>query len=126
MTLADIRNPYIGVCLAAQKIIGTTDTKDIVRAVVSATGVSEEQIKERNRKYQVVAARHLCWLLIKEHGIKMSLATIGKMFGDYDHTSVLNGIEVMKHRIKNEYNIELLYKRCKMNLKLVRPTEINS
>jgi len=50
----------------------------------------------RSRKREVVQARQVAMYFIKE-STKLSLASIAKEFGDYDHCSVLHAIKTVNN-----------------------------
>ena len=118
MTIAGIHNPYIGTYFASLKIIGIPELKDIVRVVSDVTKVTEEQMKEKNRKPQIVFARQMCWKLIKEYDVDISLTDIGKAFGGKDHTTVIYGVEAMSNRIDREDDTRMTYEQIKKQLRI--------
>ena len=54
----------------------------------------------RRRTKTIVDVRHLCWAIARVMCPHMSLPMIGKASNNFDHTSVLHGIEKAKDRAK--------------------------
>ena len=119
MTLAQIHNPFIGVAIAYLKRHDTPNIEEITECVCLMSGVPLWQIFERrNRCANVIIARHLSWKIIRETNPSLSLKQIGIIFNGFDHTTVLNGLNVMEDRLKYEPDIKTLYDRVKRKLRV--------
>ena len=118
MILADIKNPYIGVALASTKIISTPDVREVICAVSLVTKVEEEEMKQKNRSPRIVFARFMCWRLLREYSPKISLKELGRMFGDFDHTTAMHGIKTTQDRIDVEDEVREIYYEIKRKIKL--------
>ncbi len=65
----------------------------ILEAVCEVCNTSMDELKRRNRKRELVMARHfICYFLRKETGL--SLKSIGNLFG-HDHTTVIHGVNTI-------------------------------
>jgi chromosomal replication initiator protein len=65
----------------------------ILDAVCEVCNTSMAVLKKRNRKRELVMARHfICYFLRKETGL--SLKSIGNLFG-HDHTTVIHGVNTI-------------------------------
>jgi len=83
--------------------------KEALKAVCWAAGISEDSLKSRDRKDEIVIARDI---LFKYHrNKKLSLSSIGKKF-NRDHATVLNGIRRIENDIKTQYppTMDILYR----------------
>jgi len=76
-------------------------TKDIIRAVIKETGVSLKNIKQDNRKKQVVLARHLIMYLLKIN-TDMPYDDIAHLLGKKDHTTVMHGVQKIINNIPKD------------------------
>ncbi len=65
---------------------------DIVAAVCRRMGVQPGDVRGRSRNRDVSYARHLTMYLLREDGRK-SVAEIGRMLGNRDHSTVIAGIQ---------------------------------
>jgi chromosomal replication initiator protein len=62
--------------------------------VYSQTDVSVDLIKEKTRKSEIVIVRFIMMYLMKKYTI-MSLKSIGEYFSGRDHSTVINGLDVV-------------------------------
>lgn len=106
-------NPYVipglkGVKVPAKYFAMSYKIKseDIIDAVCETYCVSNEDIKGKSRKRDVVEARHvISWVLVKKMG--MTLSEVGRTFlGGRDHTTVISSI----NRYSNLYDTEEAFK----------------
>jgi hypothetical protein len=70
----------------------------IVDQVAAKHNVSATDVRSARRTHAVVVARHECFYRLK-HETTMSLPQIGRLMGNKDHTTVLNGIHRHEARI---------------------------
>ncbi|MFD2922031.1 helix-turn-helix domain-containing protein [Terrimonas rubra] len=73
---------------------GITKT-DVEKAICETFNLSIEQILERSRKRSVVDARQV-WQAILYKCLRMTASSVGEVTGGYDHTTVLNSVQVVK------------------------------
>lgn len=79
------------------QMITKTDKLFISRlemVVYSQTDVSVDLIKEKTRKSEIVIVRFIMMYLMKKYTI-MSLKSIGEYFSGRDHSTVINGLDVV-------------------------------
>ena len=74
--------------------------KDIVSYISLIKQLSISQLKEKNRKREIVYARQLCMFFIKEK-TSMYLTGIGKLFGK-DHTTVIHAVQTIKDLVYSD------------------------
>ena len=90
----------------------------IIKCVAEEFGISEEMIKGKRRKKEIVTARQVAMYLAREL-INMPLKEIGMNFGGKDHTTVLHAIEKIKrtmdHDIKLRKRVEKLMEKLEMH-----------
>lgn len=79
--------------------------EDIVKLVSEITGISNEDIFSKVRKWEVVRARFLIYHIADLEGYKKMW--IGKFFG-YDHSSIIHGIQKVRDEIKIYNNVRLI------------------
>lgn len=77
---------------------------DIIAAVIRRTGVSRVQIRGQGRLAHVVWARHWCFYLIRTR-TRRSLPEIGRLMGDFDHTTVLHGVRKIAGLLTRDFNV---------------------
>lgn len=84
----------------------------IIKRVCEQYKITEEQIKRRCQDRWIIDPRHTAMYIIKKKHPTITLKTIGLMFGNYDHATVLcairsmtNSIEVYDERGKKCLNI---------------------
>ncbi|HYM14830.1 MAG TPA: chromosomal replication initiator protein DnaA [Dehalococcoidia bacterium] len=65
---------------------------DVVAAVCRRTGAQPADLRGKSRGRDVAYARHLAMFVLKEDGRK-TVAEIGRLFGNRDHSTVLAGIQ---------------------------------
>lgn len=70
----------------------------IMAAVARFYGVSVNDLKSDRRTANVVRPRHVAMHLVK-HLTGKSLPTIGRLFGDRDHTTVLHAVRRIEARL---------------------------
>lgn len=67
-------------------------------------GIQHTDLKKQRRAHEIVRPRQIAMYLCREHTAK-SLPEIGRMFGGYDHTTVLSNCRVTEKRIKSDWEI---------------------
>ncbi len=75
---------------------------EIIAACVKVTSVSEELLYQHCRKNRIVLCRQLAWKIIKNNYPLMSLNDLARVFGDFDHTTVIHSVNTINNRIKYE------------------------
>lgn len=69
----------------------------VIAIVSRETGVRRSDLESRRRFKRIAHARQLAFWLMRE-GTKHSLPVIGRIAGDYDHTTVLHGCSQVERR----------------------------
>ena len=64
--------------------------------------VDLQDIQDKNRRKSVVRARQITIILFNKHYEKLSLKSIGRLFGGMDHTSVLHNRERARNYIEKD------------------------
>lgn len=84
--------------------------KDIVDIVSSYTGIKFETMCQINRKREIVLARYYTYYFAKEY-TKMTLKGIGTIYGLYDHTTVIHGINKIKDLLDVDKKVQRDFNR---------------
>ena len=74
---------------------------DIIRIVSTHYDVTEQQIKGRLRKREIVLPRQVIMYLADKH-IRMPASRIGRCVGGRDHSTVLHSLHLIADKIKND------------------------
>ncbi len=96
------------------------DYNDIIRRVSDMNKVTVEDIKSKSRKREIVEARNISIIIIKDNFPRMSQKTLGKIFGR-DHSTVSSSIE--KHNDWIEFDLDYRY-RFEMSKKEVEKMKV--
>ena len=72
--------------------------QQVIHIICREFDVTPQLLFGRRRTKALVDTRHLCWAIARVMCPHMSLPMIGKASNDFDHTSVLHGIEKAKDR----------------------------
>lgn len=89
MAIPGIRGNYM------TKLSVTDKERLIMETVCKYFGVTEDWLKEKNRKRERTEARQICCYLLKKY-TSLSLSYIGGKFGQ-DHTTAINAIKTVKN-----------------------------
>lgn len=93
------------------RIVSDIAVHEVLRIVSEETGISEEDIISPCKRQEIVDARYIYFAALK-HKFNLSLEKIGKMVGNRDHTTVINGLR----RFEDRYKYEASYKRRANNV----------
>ena len=93
-------SPYIIPGIVLSKSSHTKE--NILEAVCNYYGVSKKDICSRSRKREYTVPRHIFFYLVRQC-TKEKLISIGKYTGNRDHTTVMNGAEVVASLLKVGY-----------------------
>lgn len=64
---------------------------DVIDIVAAELQIAPSMMFARRRDLPIVTARHLAWALAREKCVHLSLPIIGRVSGDFDHSTVLHG-----------------------------------
>ena len=108
----------------AQKVIegilGKEEAKKTSLNLVVSTVSKEYRIKEENlfgksRQMEIVLARHVAMFLCREL-TSSSLISIGKYFGNRDHSTVIHACKMIENKIKEDEGLNNIINNLKSNL----------
>lgn len=74
---------------------------DIIRVICTHYDVTEQQIKGRTRKREIVLPRQVIMYLADKH-IRMPAARIGRCIGNRDHSTVIHSLNLITEKIKKD------------------------
>lgn len=77
---------------------------DVQKAACHHFGISLQDLRKVRRLHAVVRPRQIAMYLCRELTVR-SLPEIGRMFGGYDHTTVLHAGRVIEKLIKSDWRI---------------------
>ncbi len=98
--------------------IKVTVTIDSINKVVAKhLGISEDKLRDRIRKKEIVFARMIAIYLAKEL-TKNTLKSIGLHFGGRDHTTVIHAIETITENLKKDAKLKQLIDTLRNEIEL--------
>jgi chromosomal replication initiator protein len=77
---------------------------DVIDAVTRYYNVSEQDLRGRQRKRDIVLPRHVAMYILRAES-DASLVDIGRSLGNRDHTTVLHGIEKIEHELEHDVQL---------------------
>ncbi len=90
---------------------------ELQKNVCKALGISLEQLKERNRKREIVIARHICFYIARENNLG-SLKFLAINLNGCDHSTVIHGIGLVQDLLDaKDMHFLNYYNLCKHLLK---------
>jgi|SRR5215217_1191263 len=89
----------------------------ILEAVSEYLGVEVEDVQGQSRNAELVIARHISMYLIKKHSM-MSLKSIGSLFGDRDHATVIHACKTVKNRAETDKRYRKRLDMCRNHVLL--------
>ncbi len=87
----------------------------IVDAVCSATHISREEIRGKQRDRRVVVPRQIAMYLLRE-STELSLSEVGGLFGGRDHSTVLHSCEKISGEMDHNNHVRNLVRTVKEQL----------
>ena len=123
LALASLTKNEITIELA-QKVIEGVLGKEIakktsLKMVLASTGkeynVSEKKLLGKGRQMEIVIARHVAMYLCREL-TNSSLISIGKHFGNRDHSTVIHACKTIENKMKTDESLTTRIKNLKANL----------
>ncbi|HOJ37520.1 MAG TPA: chromosomal replication initiator protein DnaA [Ignavibacteriales bacterium] len=98
--------------------VKVTITIDSINKVVAKhLGVSEDKLRDKTRKKEIVQARMIAIYLAKEL-TKNTLKSIGLHFGGRDHTTVMHAIDTIAENIKKDFKLKQLIDTIRNEIEL--------
>lgn len=96
----------------------TITVEDIQRAVAEVFDVSEDQMRGKTRKQEVVIARQTAMYLVKEM-TKLPLKAIGSYFGGRDHSTVIYACQVIDDMLSKSPHFRDLYDKARKKIDMI-------
>ena len=104
--------PFEDVDVLPELSPGKITSLDILKVVAHVTGISIPEIRSSRRQKELVRARFLACILIKEL-TTLSYPAAGRAMGGRDHTSILNAVITGTKRMKEDHTFMADYLRIK-------------
>ena len=101
--------------LMGEMVVKKTTLKQVARIVGEHLQISENKLYSKSRVMDVVSARHLAMFLCREI-TKSSLNTIGKHFGNRDHSTVIHACKTIEDRLKIDQHLKKIIGQLKDKL----------
>lgn len=87
---------------------------DIIRLVCADYMVELEQLQRHTRRRKIVLPRQVCMYMVRWHfKASESLKSIGQLFGNLDHTTVIHSIKTVENLIDTEPEFKARIERIK-------------
>jgi len=122
---ASLNNREITVDLAKEVVRSLAVTRkavvtieDIQKIVSTFFDVTEESLRGKTRKQEIVIARQTAMYLTKEL-TQLPLKTIGSHFGGRDHSTVIYACQVISDSLANDGNFRDKYDRIKKKIQMI-------
>lgn len=92
--------------------------EDIQKIVSDVFDVTEDQLRAKTRKQEIVIARQTAMYLTKEL-TQLPLKTIGSHFGGRDHSTVIYACQIVADLLSNDDHFREKYERIKKRIELI-------
>jgi chromosomal replication initiator protein len=92
--------------------------QDIQKAVANFFDVSEESLRAKTRKQEIVLARQTAMYLTKEL-TRLPLKTVGSHFGGRDHSTVIYACQVITDLLANDERFRQKYDTIKKKIEMI-------
>jgi chromosomal replication initiator protein len=122
---ASLNNRDVTIDLAKEVIRSLAVTRksavtveDIQKIVADVFDVSEELLRAKTRKQEIVIARQTAMYLTKEL-TQLPLKTIGSHFGGRDHSTVIYACQIISETLANDKRFREKYDRIKQKIEQI-------
>lgn len=122
---ASLNNREISVDLAKEVVRSlavsrktAVTVEDIQKIVADVFDVTEEQLRGKTRKAEIVIARQTAMYLTKEM-TQLPLKTIGSQFGGRDHSTVIYACQIISDQLANNDRFREKYDRIKKKIEMI-------
>ena len=122
---ASLNNREISVDLAKEVVRSlavsrktAVTVEDIQKIVAAVFDVTEEQLRGKTRKQEIVIARQTAMYLTKEL-TQLPLKTIGSHFGGRDHSTVIYACQIIGDLLSNDDRFREKYDRIKKKIEMI-------
>lgn len=95
--------------------------KNVQRMVAQEFGISVFELLSRQRKLEFIIPRHVA-IYISRQLTDLSLPRIGKRFGGFDHTTILNAVRRISHLRKVDFEIDAMINKIIANFNVDSPS----
>lgn len=89
--------------------------EQIIIAVCDYFKITEERLKERLRKRELVLARQIAMYMMCKFCYKISLKSIGNHFG-FDHTTVVHSRDTLQDLLDTDKELTIIYQIIKSKI----------
>ncbi len=122
---ASLNNREISVDLAKEVVRSLAVSRktaitveDIQKIVADVFDVTEDQLRGKTRKAEIVIARQTAMYLTKEM-TQLPLKTIGSHFGGRDHSTVIYACQIIAEELGNDTRFREKYERIKKKIEMI-------
>jgi len=112
----DLAKEVVRSLAVSRKAVVTVE--DIQKIVADIFDVSEEALRGKTRKQEIVIARQTAMYLTKEL-TQLPLKTIGSHFGGRDHSTVIYSCQIIAETLANDNRFREKYERIKKKIELI-------
>jgi chromosomal replication initiator protein len=92
--------------------------EDIQKIVADVFDVTEEQLRGKTRKQEIVIARQTAMFITKEM-TQLPLKTIGSHFGGRDHSTVIYACQIIGQQLANDDRFRQKYEGIKKKIEMI-------
>ena len=101
--------------ILGKEIAKKTSLKMVLASTAKEYNVSEKKLLAKGRQMEIVIARHVAMYLCREL-TNSSLISIGKHFGNRDHSTVIHACKTIENKMKTDESLTTRIKNLKANL----------
>ena len=101
--------------ILGKEIAKKTSLKMVLASIGKEYNVSEKKLLGKGRQMEIVIARHVAMYLCREL-TNSSLISIGKHFGNRDHSTVIHACKTIENKMKTDESLIARIKNLKANL----------
>ena len=101
--------------ILGKEVAKKTSLKMVLAAIGKEYDVSEKNLLGKGRQVEFVIARHAAMYLCREL-TNSSLISIGKHFGNRDHSTVIHACKAIENKMKSDESLAARIKNLKANL----------
>ena len=123
LALASLTKKDITIELAQKVIEGILGADAVKKTTLTLVAVyvakkysiNEKKLAGKSRKMEIVLARHVAMFLCREI-TSSSLISIGKFFGNRDHSTVIHACKTIEEKMQSDPGLESVIKNLKSNI----------
>lgn len=100
------------------------DNSLIIQRVCEFFHIKERDIKGKKRTMDLVVPRQIAIYMINKYGVHESLSSIGSLFGNRHHSTILYSVEIVETMVSNNKEFRSqFFKCCSYVFQVLRPTD---